>query len=98
MATVWEFLEEDTEGVLEGIRDLANWSTNYTDGLTPLGVFLDLVGYSAEHFGESLVSDPSEVLGWHEFGLLADALRDYANNPREAEAWIDRLMELEAQD
>jgi hypothetical protein len=63
---------------------------------TPYHLFLDLIGYSDEHFGESLYKgNPANVLGFMELDYLGDALKEYANNPQAVEDWIDLLMEAE---
>jgi hypothetical protein len=64
---------------------------------TPYHLFLDLIGYSDENYGDTLYKgNPRNVLGFMEIDYLADALKEYATNPQEVEAWIDALTEAEA--
>jgi hypothetical protein len=95
--TFWELLEAPAANV-EAVTDLLRWSMNYNvfKG-TPYQIFLDLIGYSDEHFGESMFKgNPRDVLGYLEISYLADALEEYATNPQEVSDWIDKLMEAEA--
>jgi hypothetical protein len=92
---VWEFLDEETKNT-EEVRALVNWSLNYDIKTgTPYQVFLDLIGYSDEHFGESIVKNPSKVLGYREIDELGDALKEYANNPEDVLKWIEKLDDIE---
>lgn len=91
---VWDLLEADAQGA-NNVRDLAAWSTNYDAGRSPFGVFLDLIGWSEENLGESLVPNPSSVIGYLEADYLGDALKDYAHNPSTVLAWVDGLMMAE---
>jgi hypothetical protein len=94
--TVWDFLDTETQGANE-TRALVNWSMNYDIKTgTPYQVFLDLIGYSADHYGMNLVKDPHLVLGYLELDYLADALKEYATNPQAVMDWIERLDELES--
>lgn len=92
---VWEFLDTETTNC-EQVRALVNWSTNYDikEG-TPYLVFLDLIGYSWEQYGMNFVSNPSKVLGYMELDDLADALKEYANNPTAVLNWIEQLDQIE---
>jgi hypothetical protein len=58
-------------------------------------VFLDLIGYSDNHFGEPLVKDASKVLGYLEIDYLGDALKEYAKNPDDVLKWIEQLDNIE---
>lgn len=92
----WDLIETPADNVCE-VTNLIHWSMNY-DGRqgTPYHLFLDLIGYSDEHFGENLYKgNPRNVLGFMELDYLGDALKEYANNPQAVEDWIDLLMETE---
>jgi hypothetical protein len=66
---------------------------------TPYHLFLDLIGYSHEEFGDWLYKgNPRNVLGFMELDYLGDALKEYATNPQEVEDWINLLMEAERMD
>ena len=99
--TDWDFLDEETKSA-EGVRVLADWSaSNYGDDArtsTPFQVFLDLIGWSSENLGQSLVSDPSSVLGYVEADYLADALKDWADRPVEVLAWVDKFLAVDMEE
>lgn len=78
---------------VSGVASLYSWSANYVNA-TPFKVFLNLIGWSADQFGESLPVDESE-LGYHEIGLLAEALTEYANRPSDVMTWVSDLMTVE---
>ena len=93
----WELLENPPANVSE-TNALIEWSMNYDIKTgTPYHLFLDLIGYSHENYGEALYKgNPRNVLGFMEIDYLGDALKEYATNPQEVEAWIDALTEAEA--
>jgi len=95
----WDLIENPPANVCE-VTNLVHWSMNY-DGRqgTPYHLFLDLIGYSHEEFGDSLYKgNPRNVLGFMELDYLGDALKEYATNPQEVEDWINLLMEAERMD
>jgi hypothetical protein len=95
----WDLIENPPANVCE-VTNLVHWSMNY-DGRqgTPYHLFLDLIGYSHEEFGDSLYKgNPRNVLGFMELDYLGDALKEYATNPQEVEDWINLLMEAERLD
>jgi len=53
---------------------------------------MDLIGFSKEEFGLNLVIDPSAVLGYLELDYLADALKEYAQNPEEVTREVSKLL------
>ena len=61
------------------IRKLAHWSVNFNSpGKNPYCLFLDLIGYSHEIYGECLYKgNPSDVLGFLELDMLIDALGEF---------------------
>jgi hypothetical protein len=91
-ADVWEYQEDAPMGV-QDVADLWHWSTNYEPGKGPFTLFLDLIGYSEDEYGETFYTvKPSEGLGYVELDKLARALMQYALNPRSTRDWIDGLM------
>jgi hypothetical protein len=89
-------LIENAPENLAGVARLASWSTNYDARTgTPFGVFLDLIGYSEEQFGENLVKNPQKILGYLELDYLANALRNYADNPAEVNEFVEKLITAE---
>lgn len=94
---VYELLETAPEH-LEPIASLISWSANYDWRTgTPYGVFLDLIGYSKDEFGQQLVEDPSQVLGYLEIGYLADALTAYSNRPHDVLEFIQNILTAETE-
>ncbi len=78
---------------------LIRWSENY-DFPSPASLFLDLIGYSADQYGEVLCSDLGEVsarLGYLECDMLADALKEYAARPQDITAWLEELFAAESE-
>jgi hypothetical protein len=92
----WDLIETPAANVAE-VTNLIHWSMNYDLRTgTPYHLYLDLIGYSDEHYGEALYKgNPRKVLGFMEIDYLGDALKEYASNPQAVEAWIDLLMETE---
>jgi hypothetical protein len=72
------------------VDDLWSWSENYQFP-TPASLFLDLIGYSADEFGELLCSDGAPNLGYREHHLLGWALLAYAHRPADV---VERVVEL----
>jgi hypothetical protein len=93
----WELIETPADNVAE-VTDLIHWSMNF-DAKTgaPYHLFLDLIGYSYENFGERLYQgEPSAVLGYLEMDKIGKALIEYSNNPQAVEDWITLLMDTES--
>ena len=80
---------------LKPIARLYDWSLNYEPGANPWCVVLDLIGWSEEHLGETITRNPSQVLGFVELGLVADVLKEYADNPHRVSAAIEALNRAE---
>jgi hypothetical protein len=95
IVSFWE-LTDNPPTYAEKTAALAHWSTNYSTRTgTPFMVFLDLIGFSFEQFGESQVSEPHEVLGYLEISYLADALHEYANRPQDVTDFCEKLVNSE---
>ena len=87
------------------IEELHNWSLNYNAGRNPYCVFLDLIGYAYDRWGADAYIAPnitacsgrySEVLGYKELCMLADALNIFENNGYDqVYEWCDALNESE---
>lgn len=77
---------------LDGVATLYEWSENF-EWPSPWALFLDVIGYSAENFGETIfdVKEQGSKLGYVELDYLADALKEYAIKPRDVEELIDTL-------
>lgn len=93
---LWELLETPPANC-EAVANLIHWSMNYDLRTgTPYHIFLDLIGYSEEHYGEKLFTgDYSRVIGYLEADYLGDALKEYAHRPSEVEAFIDAVSEAD---
>jgi len=105
--SVWEFLERPDDRAPEA-HDLYRWGLNCERNSNPFLVFLDLIGWSEENYGQHLVLGESKHegrrkqhlsdvmhLGYMELDYLGRALMAYALNPRRVGAWIDDLMACE---
>jgi hypothetical protein len=75
----YDLLEASAENT-EAVAKLISWSENY-DFPTPASLFLDLIGYSEEEFGDRLCREDLPNLGYLELDMLADALKQYADTP-----------------
>lgn len=88
----WELMER-IPTAYEPLVDLLSWSMNYERGsiADPWNWFLDLVGFSQEHYGERISPAfyrPSDFdgLGYVELWKLAEALTAWANDPEGCES------------
>ena len=61
------------------IEELFDWSANFDCGKNPYCIFLDLIGFSEEEYGESMLTYTgtsfSQVLGYKELCMLGNALK-----------------------
>ena len=90
----YEYLDMSPEWA-KPLADLIEWSTNYNFPMTPYVTFLDLIGFSQEHYGERLIKGYlGKHLGYLEMDMLADALKVYANRPLDVEQFILKLDEI----
>ena len=99
MDTISESSEEVFDGApdaLAPVADLYRWSSNF-DWPSPWALFLDLIGYSEENFGDTLynLKSVSMKLGYVELDYLADALKCYAVRPFVVLDFIERLERTE---
>lgn len=97
MEDVWTLLEQDAPSGCAGVQDLYSWSLNYDAGRGPFTLFLDLIGWSEDNYGETLYSvNNCSPLGYVEIGKLAAALTAYADRPHDVLEYVDTLMEAES--
>ncbi len=91
---------EELAGIeqLEPVARLYSWSLNYEPGANPWCVMLDLIGWSEDELGESIVKNPREALGYTELSMLADVLQAYATNPGYVREAIGALLLAESSD
>ena len=95
--------EKTLEQVLEAgearfpeITSLYNWSLNYEAGKTPFTLLIDLIGYTADNYGESLFNITKTPLGYLELDYLGDALKEYATIGQDAYDYIVAILDAEA--
>lgn len=93
--TFWEMLEEAPPQGCEAVQDLLSWSLNYDPGKGPYTLFLDLIGYSEDEWGEQLYDLKTASLGYVELGKLAEALTEYADRPHDVTAYVAALTAAE---
>tara|TARA_B100001123_G_C15191449_1_gene979542 strand:- start:46 stop:345 length:300 start_codon:yes stop_codon:yes gene_type:complete len=73
----------ETGTAKEKLTELYQWSANYDSVNNPFCVYLDLIGYSKAHYGENIVKNPDECLGYLEYTMLANCLALFENNSYE---------------
>jgi len=81
---------------LEGVSALWSLSSNY-DYPTPATVFLDLIGFSEEEFGEPLTTmyQAVKVLDFLALSYIADALQEFCNRPNDVRVYVRNLLDAE---
>lgn len=98
MSNIWTMLEADAPNGCDPVQDLYSWSLNYEPGRGPISLYLDLIGWSEEHYGEPLYDLSTASLGYLELSKLAAALTAYADDPHGVYAYVEALMEAELRD
>jgi hypothetical protein len=78
----------------EPIAELFSWGENYTFKDSPVRVFLHLIGYMDDAYGDKDL-EAVPVLGYLELDLLGKALTAYADSGEEAYIWVKALMEAD---
>ena len=79
----------------ELVDDLWRWSENYAFP-SPASLFLDLIGYSADEFGEPLCQPGTPTLGYLEHHVLGWAMLAYAHRPADVLERVSELLTSEA--
>jgi hypothetical protein len=92
---IWELLEEDAPSGCESVQDLYSWSLNYDAGKGPFTLFLDLIGYSVDEFGETIYDLKNASLGCVELDKIAQALTQYADRPNDVTDYVNALLVAE---
>ena len=95
MTDIWELLEQEAPQGCEAVQDLYSWSLNYDAGKGPFTLFLDLIGWTEDEFGEPFYSLKDASLGYLELSKLAKALSEYADRPHDVREYVDTLMSAE---
>lgn len=92
---IWQMLEQQAPTACEGVQDLYSWSLNYEAQQGPFTLFLDLIGYTFEEYGEAFYHLTESSLGYVELYKLANALSEYASNPGLVRGYVNQLMAAE---
>ena len=92
--TLWDMFENPPAYAVS-VTALWEWSRNFEAGQTPATCFLDLIGYSAEQFGQAIYNYSKPALGYMELDYLGDALKEYAERPDSVMEWVEKLLEAE---
>ena len=90
---IWALLEQAAPEGCESVQDLYSWSLNYDPGKGPFTLYLDLIGYSDDVYGEPMFDLKNASLGLVEIDKLAAALTEYANAPGTVRPYVDQLMQ-----
>ena len=85
------------------IEELYDWSLNFNTSSNPYCLFLDIIGYSVDRWGDYAyrhhLNDCGEIFGYKELCLLADALKIFEDTGYDqVYAWCDALNESEQED
>jgi len=92
-------LIEEAPAHLESTAQLFRWSENFDCQRGPATLFLDLIGYSANEFGQALYELSEQYhLGYMELDYLADALKEYASTPDAVYEFVEELIAAENED
>jgi hypothetical protein len=86
---------EEVPAKLDPIAQLFSWSENYTWKDAPARVFLGLIGYMAEEYGEDNFEGMNVAFGYLELAVLGEALVTYSNHGEEAYIWVKALMDAD---
>ena len=93
-------LIDESTGRFDKIATLWDTSSNY-EYPTPATLFLDLVGYSLEEYGQLLISDMTTIinkLGYFDLSMLGEALDQFATRPLDAIEYVEALLAAERGD
>jgi len=83
-----------TEEARDAVQYLADWSEN-CEHPTPFVLFLDLIGWSEDNYGERMCSDRTPCIGYVEAYKLAQALEAWSDHPRDVETQVADIVEAE---
>jgi hypothetical protein len=83
------------QNAIDAVDDLFHWSQSCTYP-TPATLFLDLIGYSEDEFGERLCKEKMPSMGYIEADRLGYALIGYADHPGVVTDHVEALVAKEA--
>jgi hypothetical protein len=92
--TIWDLYESPRKGA-EETTALFEWSRNWAAGKGPATVFLALIGYGEEEYGEVWEMPQGVTMGYLELDYIADALKEYASDPQRVSNAVTELLEAE---
>ncbi len=93
--TNYELLETPP-AYCEPIARLWSWSDNY-EYPSPATLFLDLIGWSEEEYGDRLCANKMPAIGYLEAGMLGEALTAYADHPQKVTEFVTALVYSEGE-
>jgi len=95
-----ETVLEEGEARFPHIVGLYQWSTNYEAGKTPFTLFIDLIGYTSQEYGQTLfnLNDITKTIGYLEADYLGDALKEYATIGGDAYDFVVDILNAEVQE
>lgn len=85
---------ENAPASMKPIASLFSWGENYTFKDSPVRVFLHLIGYAEEHYGDKDL-EAVPALGYLELDVIGNALIAYASFGEDAHEWVNLLMEAD---
>ena len=93
MADISLQLEHPAPQGCRAVRDLYAWSGRFDGGKKPFALFLDLIGWTEDEFGEGSIYDyQHRSLGDVERGKLGAALTEYVEAPDDVRAYVRHLV------
>lgn len=90
---------DEAPAYTEKVAELFDWSRNYYYP-TPATLFLDLIGYSLEEYGELFCHDMTKAisrLGYLELSMLGQALEEYSTQPLGVIEFVGQVLEAETE-
>lgn len=97
MTDIWTLLEQDAPRGCESVQDLYSWSLNFDAGRGPFTLFLDLIGYSEDEYGQALFAgDITTACGYMELSKLGAALVAYSDAPHDVREYVGTLLAAES--
>ena len=92
--SVWDYLDDSADDA-EHAEYLYRWGLNYDRDQNPFLVYLDLIGWTAENYGQTERLGATVILDYVGAGHLADALTERSDKPEQVWRWVSGLMDTE---
>lgn len=90
---IWTLLEQDAPTGCASVQELYSWSLNYDASSGPFALFLDIIGLSADRYGETFADMSKVSLGYVEADKLGRALVEYSNSPHAVTIYAEALLD-----